>query len=83
MAYTPREVPQDLESLPAWLKDEIHSLSLEINYLRPQAIYMELTHVAPTKVRTGELRMADGTDWNPGSGAGLYRWNGSSWTFIG
>ena len=27
--------------------------------------------------------MADGTNWNPGSGAGLYRYDGSTWVFIG
>jgi len=26
---------------------------------------------------------ADGTTWNPGSGAGLYQWRGSAWAFIG
>src|SRR3990167_3673649 len=37
------------------------------------------THVAPTKTEAGMLRYADGTNWNPGSGAGLYQFNGSSW----
>ena len=27
----------------------------------------------------GEIRYADGSSWDPGSGAGYYFWNGSSW----
>lgn len=42
-------------------------------------------HTAPAKVRAGMLVMADGADWNPGSGEGLYRRNkaNSAWVFIG
>jgi len=38
---------------------------------------------APDKPRRGLVVYADGTDWNPGSGEGLYRYNGSTWVFIG
>ena len=30
--------------------------------------------------RVGLKTYANGTDWNPGSGAGWYYWNGSGWT---
>lgn len=26
---------------------------------------------------------ADGINWDPGSGAGFYGWNGSAWAFLG
>lgn len=26
---------------------------------------------------------ADGTGWDPGSGAGFYGWNGTAWAFLG
>ena len=32
--------------------------------------------------RTGLQAYANGTDWNPGSGAGYYYFNGATWTFI-
>ncbi|MFB2530721.1 hypothetical protein ACEYYA_00970 [Paracoccus sp. p3-h83] len=38
---------------------------------------------APDSPPPGLLAMADGTGWNPGSGAGLYRWSGSAWVFVG
>lgn len=40
-------------------------------------------HVEPTKRYAGMIVLADGTDWNPGSGEGVYRYNGSAWVFMG
>lgn len=36
-------------------------------------------HTEPTLIAVGATVYADGTDWDPGSGAGLYRWDGSTW----
>jgi len=36
-------------------------------------------HVAPPKPREGMLVYADGTDWNPGSGAGYYVYYAGAW----
>lgn len=35
--------------------------------------------VAPDKPREGMIRLADGTNWNPGSGIGLYQYLGGVW----
>lgn len=45
--------------------------------------YLRQLHVAPTKVFVGMVVLADGTDWNPGSGAGFYGYYGSSWVKLG
>lgn len=37
------------------------------------------TNVAPAKPRAGDVRYADGTNWNPGSGAGIYAYFGGAW----
>jgi hypothetical protein len=37
---------------------------------------------APDKPRDGDIRYADGTTWNPGSGRGLYLRKQTSWVFI-
>ena len=39
----------------------------------------KIWHVAPTKPREGMLVYADGTDWNPGSGAGYYVYYAGAW----
>lgn len=43
------------------------------------ASFFTVTHVAPAKPLQNMIRIADGTDWNPGSGAGIYIYVGSSW----
>lgn len=41
--------------------------------------YLEVQHVEPEKNREGRVVFADGVDWNPGSGAGLYEYRGGTW----
>lgn len=38
---------------------------------------------APERPRKGLVVYADGSTWNPGSGEGVYRYNGSAWVFLG
>lgn len=47
--------------------------------------YLQLkeVHVAPTRPRKGMVVLADGTDWNPGSGAGYYGYYGAAWVKLG
>lgn len=45
---------------------------------------LRATTVAPTAVANlGDIRYADGTGWDPGSGKGYYGWNGSYWEPMG
>ncbi len=37
------------------------------------------TYAEPTKKPDGLVAYADGTTWNPGSGAGTYQWRGGAW----
>lgn len=39
--------------------------------------------VAPKKPRDGFMAMADGVNWDPGSGAGFYGYRAGSWRFLG
>lgn len=47
------------------------------------SIKLQVLTAAPASPAQGLLAYADGSTWNPGSGQGLYRYNGSSWTFVG
>lgn len=40
-------------------------------------------HAAPTKPRAFMIVAADGTDWNPGSGQGVYAYYAAAWHFLG
>ena len=46
-------------------------------------VQLPVLHVEPAKRNEGQLALADGTDWDPGSGAGVYRWDGAAWQFLG
>lgn len=41
------------------------------------------TFVEPTRLRDGLTVFADGTEWNPGSGRGVYTYYGSAWHKLG
>lgn len=66
-----------LEDLIAAVEVELRALSDEAQ----ETISLELrpVYVAPDKPREGMIVCADGTSWNPGSGAGAYEYRGGAW----
>lgn len=48
-----------------------------------QMLQLQTLYAAPTKFREGAIVLADGTTWNPGSGAGVYCYYGSAWVKLG
>ena len=82
MPYTPRRPPNiaNLDELAQWIESELLSLSMSLS--ETTALDLREVHVEPKRPRTGMIACADGTDWNPGSGAGAYRYNGSAWVFL-
>lgn len=80
MAYIPRNVPQDPAQLPGFFMAELENIARSIN--TPFAT-LEMLYVAPTRPRDGMVALADGTNWNPGSGAGFYGYRAGSWRFLG
>ena len=80
-SYIPQVVPDDVTQIPQFLRDQQVQIQAAIASL-VQNRY-EKTYVAPAKPRDGDVAYADGTYWNPGSGAGLYQYNGTAWSVIG
>lgn len=82
VAYQPNQVPDDPESLPLFLKEELAYISAQIRLLALGHIDMQYT--APLKPRKGDIRYADGVQWNPGGGEGIYFYNsGGLWIQMG
>lgn len=79
MAYFPELPPGDSARLTEYVRNELTRLALELERQQP-LLRLAQTNVAPDKPRAGDLRYADGTNWNPGSGAGIYWYDGASWT---
>ncbi len=65
----------------AWLRAEFEKIEkafVDFDYLQLKELNVE-----PTKPRSGMLVLADGSNWNPGSGAGFYGYYGGSWSKLG
>jgi hypothetical protein len=73
-------VPAKAEELSQFLNDEIPKLWAAIKALA--AGHFDVTYVAPEKPRPGDVKYADGTSWNPGSGEGFYYFKASTSTWI-
>jgi hypothetical protein len=78
-AFTP-EPPPDSDSpgeLKSWVNRQFERLNDALNSIVPGS--MDQLHAAPSKPRDGMVRLADGTDWNPGFGAGPYVFQDGAW----
>ena len=85
--WTPNPAPVNNDNLSDYLFSELNRLSDIIFNL--DVMRLEQTNKDPEnttigidrgKPRDGDIRYADGTNWNPGSGIGIYAYIGGSWT---
>ena len=78
--YIPAPFPQRFdESLLPWLYKELS----RIGQLQALDRYdFPPLGAEPAKYETGTTVWANGTDWDPGGGAGLYSWDGTQWVLM-
>lgn len=80
MRYIPGNVnPADMAT---FLRQELDKIAQAIES-QSESLSLKTLHAAPTKYRDGTIVKADGTDWNPGSGSGLYVYRDAAWHFLG
>ena len=75
--YVPLPVPDNTEDLPAYLQNELRRISEVSNNISDG--HLDEVHVEPPRPRAGDLRYADGSDWNPGQGNNFYYFDGTVW----
>jgi len=76
--WTPNPAPSSNENLSDYLFHELNRLSDVIFNL--DVMRLEETNVVPNKPRNGDIRYADGTNWNPGgTGEGIYAYTNDAW----
>lgn len=73
----PGDVPPEFSAYTDWILNELQKVADSVSE-RDFLQLVELS-VAPTKPRVGMVALADGTNWNPGSGAGFYGYRGGAW----
>lgn len=76
--YVPQQPPTEISyGLLDWLRREFHAIYRGM--AQQPVARLEVLHDAPDNPQTGWLAYADGTDWDPGSGAGVYAYTGAAW----
>lgn len=80
--YVARIVPMDASALPQFLNQEF--VNVMTAWSEPDEYrLLKVLSAAPKKPIDGMEVLADGTNWNPGSGAGRYYYLNNSWHFMG
>lgn len=79
--YSPSIIPTNIEELRNFLFEEFSRISAAFDAV--ESVILPELHNAPSKPREGMVVLADGTDWNPGSGAGFYGYRGAAWVLLG
>ena len=80
MAYIPTQVPTDPALLPGFLLQELQNIARSTGSSIAQLAEL---NKAPDKPQVGMIALADGSNWNPGSGAGFYGYRAGAWHFLG
>lgn len=75
--YIPGHIPADYD--PQFLAEELRRISASLQELEVPKIILTIVYKEPAKRKEGMIVNADGTYWNPGSGAGLYQYLSSAW----
>lgn len=74
------QVPLDPENIPSFLIDFVQRVD---DFMQDfNASFYSKTHVEPIRPQDLDIAYADGSDWNPGSGAGLYQFRSDVWTAL-
>lgn len=68
-------------ALEDYLAQELRKIAEAL--LSVEEILLVELNVEPDKPRDGMIVLADGTNWNPGSGAGFYGRSAGAWVFLG
>lgn len=81
ISYTANPFPENKEELSTYIQRELTKIQLAIAALSEG--HLDQVYAVPDKPRTGDIRLADGTNWNPGAGQGVYCYYNSTWNRLG
>ena len=75
LRFDPTLCPTDIEDIPRFIDNMLMEIRPVLDLVRDG--HLDVTTVEPTQSQQGNIRYADGTGWNPGSGEGIYFYNSS------
>ena len=80
--YTPENPPNEAASIASFLREELAKIAQALD-TADERITLQTLYAQPNKFGEGTTVKADGTTWDPGSGAGTYQYRGGAWRFLG
>jgi hypothetical protein len=82
LSYSPAYLPDDPKALAQVVRDELARIAQEFNAERA-SVRLQVLHAEPARPREGMVCAFDGTDYDPGSGEGIYVYRSGAWVFLG
>lgn len=76
------DVNKFLQDLIFVMNNELEKIEHTFNELLSYGNLLREHNAVPARPKEGMLVIADGTNWNPGSGVGMYYYYGGAWVFI-
>lgn len=77
--YRPTPAPSGFADLRAWAVGQLRRVADALAAPTVERLQFAILHAEPERYQDGDLVLADGTDWNPGSGGGLYLRFSGAW----
>jgi hypothetical protein len=78
--YKPTPIPADSPpSLRAWLAEQVRHIADTLVAPSVTTLHLETLYIEPARPYDGDVVLADGVEWNPGSGAGVYARISGAW----
>lgn len=76
--YVKSIVPEEYD--PTFFETELKKIEAMLQAFEIPEVVLVPQHVEPAKLILGMVIYADGSDWNPGHGGGVYEYNTVGWT---
>lgn len=78
--FEPTAIPNDApRGLRGWLSRTLQDLATSLKRPEVSGVRFTVLHAEPERIENGDLAVADGSDWNPGAGAGAYLRVSGAW----
>ncbi len=78
--FEPTAIPNDAPTgLRSWLSRTLREIANALTRPEVSGVRFTVLHAPPERIENGDVVFADGSDWNPGGGAGLYQRVAGAW----
>ena len=73
LRFDPTTCPVTLEEIPSFIDSMLLEVRTVLDLVRDG--HLDVSNVVASDPQQGDIRYADGSNWNPGSGEGIYFYN--------